>query len=99
MDFSKRVWQETQRQSGGTGSRALTRAALMKINEWHWAGQSTRTINRKDGTTQTIAASKKPDKDKQKAIERSKEVVPNLYARLKQQKISVSLNHLEALGI
>ena len=99
IDFSKRVWQETERKSGGAGSRALTRAALVKINEWHWAGKSTKTIKQKDGTTKEISASVKKDRDREKAVERSNKVVPELYSRLKQQKITVSLNHLEALGV
>lgn len=85
MDFSKRVWEVTQRKNGGTGSKALTRASLMKLNEWQWSGQNSKI--------------KTKDKDSEKAVQRSSQVVPALYDRLKQQKISVSLNHLEALGI
>jgi len=85
MDFSKRVWEVTQRQGGKTGSRALTRASLMKINEWEWKEKNKKI--------------KTKDINSEKAIERSSKVTSALYERLKQQKINVSLNYLEALGI
>lgn len=77
--FSSRVYERTKA-NNGRGTKSLTRASLMKLNEWKWANPDNRN--------------RIVDRNTEQGKIRSENAYKAIYTRLAQQKLDVSLNML-----
>lgn len=91
MSFSSRVYSET-----ASGTRSLTRASMMKLNEWQWMTNArTRTQDAK-----SFAEEQSPDfigPKQNAALSRSASAESAIIDRLRAQKLEVTLRQLEAI--